>query len=121
MNSKSRSGLMIIAGGYLVYLGFKLMRDVINKDTGNSMVFMICAIFFMVVGALIAIYYVKNMLRLNAEESEAEEETKAEEKTEEIGTDDGTEGIEAVAEEQANRIVSDDEELPEQAAEEETE
>lgn len=120
MNSKSRSGLMIIAGGYLVYLGFKLMRDVINKDTGNFMLFMICAIFFMVVGALIAIYYVKNMLRLNAEETEAEEETETEGEIEEIGADDDAEGIEAVTEEQANTKVSDDEKLPEQAEEEET-
>jgi len=74
MNNKSRNGLMMIAGGYLVYLGIKLMRDVMNEDVSNSLIFLICAVFFMVVGALIVFYYVKNMIKLNAQESEAAEE-----------------------------------------------
>jgi|GEM_PF-1760494 len=74
MNNKSRNGLLMIAGGYLVYLGIKLMRDVMNEDVSNSLIFLICAVFFMVVGALIVFYYVKNMIKLNAQESEAAEE-----------------------------------------------
>lgn len=99
MNSKSRSGMMIIAGGYLVYLGVKLMRDVINDGVGNSLVFMICAVFFMVVGALVTIFYVKNMIKLNAEEAEETEEEETEE--EETQEEEHAKGIEAEAGEQA--------------------
>lgn len=84
MSNKSRSGLMVIAGGYLVYLGIKLMMDIVNGDVDSSPLIMICAIFFMAAGALAVIFYVRLMLKQNKADAEANEDTE-ENEAEDVG------------------------------------
>jgi len=76
---------MVIAGGYLVYLGVKLMMDIVNDKINSSPLIMICAIFFMAAGALAVIFYVRLMLKQNKADAEANEDAEEEnEDTEEI-------------------------------------
>jgi len=74
---------MVIAGGYLVYLGVKLMMDIVNDKINSSPLIMICAIFFMAAGALAVIFYVRLMLKQNKADAEANEDTEDTEDTEE--------------------------------------
>ncbi|MDL2295326.1 hypothetical protein LJC18_00715 [Lachnospiraceae bacterium OttesenSCG-928-E19] len=81
MNDKTRSSLMALAGGYLVYMGVKLVRDILQEKPDNAIFFMAFGILFAVIGAAAAFYYIKRVLKLNAQEkAEAElEEAEIEE------------------------------------------
>ena len=90
MNNKSRSGLMVIAGGYLVYLGFNLIKDVMKgAESGGSIWFAVAGGLFILIGAAAAIMNIKRLLaeRQEAEEiaeNEAEEQMETIEQSEEI-------------------------------------
>lgn len=88
MNKKSRSGFMIIAGGYLIYTGYQLMQDVLKNDPDNKMAFMIASILFMMVGVLTAIFYVRAMMKAEPEEDIAEEDSEDTEEENEAGAPD---------------------------------
>ena len=63
-NSKSRNVIMLVAGGYLFYLGIKIIREgfIEGGMTGKSRVLgLIIAVFFLVFGVGIAIRSIRHL------------------------------------------------------------
>lgn len=73
MNEKSRLVIRIVAGLYVDYTGFQIIRDVLVKRPGNMMLMMAAGIFFLVAGTLIVISSLKGMRKLSNEIQEAAE------------------------------------------------
>ena len=75
-------GLMLLAGFYLVYTGYKLCSNVLAGEEGASWGFMVAGIAFLVIGAGMLFVSGKNLLRKNkakkAEEVEEESEAQPE-------------------------------------------
>ena len=75
-------GLMLLAGFYLVYTGYKLWSNVLAGEEGASWGFMVAGIAFLVIGAGMLFVSGKNLLRKNkakkAEEVEEESEAQPE-------------------------------------------
>ena len=75
-NSKFKDGIRIAAGVYLIYLGVEIFRDgVLGKQMQGGMMAVgwICFIGFIAIGAGVAIYSLKDLFKLSAEERQAEE------------------------------------------------
>lgn len=70
--------LMCLAGIYLVYTGYKLCSNVINKVDGASWGFMIAGIAFLVAGAAMLIVGGKGVIRDDKEKKALEAAQKAE-------------------------------------------
>jgi len=94
VNKKSRSGFMVIAGGYLLYTGYQLMQNVLKNEPDHTVVFMIAGILFMVIGVLTIIYYVRAMMKAEPEEDMAEEDNEDTEEENEAGVPDKIEASE---------------------------
>lgn len=62
MNNRSRSGLMVIGSGYLVYIGFNLIKDVLSGASGGSMMFAVIGGIFMILGVGAAVYNIRILL-----------------------------------------------------------
>lgn len=69
-------GLMLLAGFYLVYTGYKLCSNVLAGEEGASWGFMVAGIAFLVIGAGMLFVSGKNLLRKNQAE-EVEEKSEA--------------------------------------------
>ena len=66
----------VIAGGYLIYLGVKLIRDglLTGSMQGNAKIIgIVASIAFIVFGALFAVHAIMFMSRISREEQEEEE------------------------------------------------
>lgn len=55
MPTKSRMMIRILAGGYLIYLGFDLMKGVLEGSSSNIMLFMLIGIAFIGIGLFLMI------------------------------------------------------------------
>ena len=87
MNNKSRSGLMVIACGYVVIIGFNLVKAVVSGVTGGSPLFAVAGGLFMLFGVVGAVINIKGLLAARKEteetaENEAEEEIETIEQSE---------------------------------------
>lgn len=104
-NSKFKDGIRIAAGVYLIYLGVEIFRDgVLGKQMQGGMMAVgwICFIGFIAIGAGVAIYSLKDLFKLSAEERQAEE-TENEDAAQEEGSQPAEENqIEDKAEETGN-------------------
>ena len=82
-NPGARSIIRVIAGGYLAYLGYKILRDgVIGGGMEGKMRILggLCSILFIAVGVAIALLALRGLSRARQEaEEEAEENAEAEE------------------------------------------
>lgn len=67
-------GLMLLAGFYLVYTGYKLCSNVLAGEEGASWGFMVAGIAFLVIGAGMLFVSGKNLLRRNQAKREAAEQ-----------------------------------------------
>lgn len=76
-NPRGAYTMWIIAGAYLVYLGYQLCMGVIND--GENAMFMAAAIAFFAIGAGLVIIGIRNLLRLDKEKKEEEAKQAAEE------------------------------------------
>ena len=131
MNNKTGYGLRIVLGGYLAYLGIRMLIQTINDRPANMMFMGVMAVLFAVVGIAYAVYSLKKVWEMKKEEMKspeddgsepdiyqeeaAEEEAKTEEKTSEVSaekvSDEKTEETpEAVSEGHAEEIENDYEE-----------
>ena len=93
MGNSGRTGLRIVCGGYLAYIGFNLFSSVIKSRPDNYILFLAVGGLFMILGTG---YTVKNVIELIQESKRAIEED-SEEDTEE----DPEEGTEKDAQENA--------------------
>lgn len=131
MNNKTGYGLRIVLGGYLAYLGIRMLIQTINDRPANMMFMGAMAVLFAVVGIAYAVYSLKKVWEMRKEEMKspeddgsesdiyqeeaAEEEAKTEEKTSEASaekvSDEKTEETpEAVSEGHIEEIENDYEE-----------
>ena len=94
MSAKNGLTLRIILGVYLAYQGIKLLGIPAQERPDNFILFAICGIVFIVIGAVFAVNAVKNYIRLT-KESEIHmvtyEQLKKEEADKEEGGDDSCE------------------------------
>lgn len=76
MNKKAWYTFRIVLGGYLAWLGIRMLIEMVNEKP-NNMVFM-CAmsVIFILIGSAYAVYYVKKMFDLKKEDRVIEEENK---------------------------------------------
>lgn len=76
MNKKAWYTFRIVLGGYLAWLGIRMLIEMVNEKP-NNMVFM-CAmsVIFILIGSAYAVYYVKKMFDLKKEDRGIEEENK---------------------------------------------
>ncbi len=113
--------IRIIVAAYLIYLGVKLIRDMLSgKEAENPTLFIIIGIAFIAISIFLIVYSVKGIARVQKEEAEAAEEearAQAEEKQkalEEAAASDGTvpEGGEADAPAESGSDAAAPEEIP---------
>ena len=96
LNRRGRNGLLVIAGGYLVYTGFNLIKDILEKSPENSVLFIGAGAIFMIIGVLTVIHYAKAMMKADKEEKAALEDSEGEEEPAEVtGEAEATKEIEA--------------------------
>ena len=65
--------LMILAGCYLVYTGYRLCASVISGAEDSGMVFLAAGGIFVVIGAVLLIMAIRNLAKAGAQKHELEE------------------------------------------------
>lgn len=91
MNNRTGYGLRIVLGGYLAYLGIRMLIQTVSEKPANMMFMGAMAVLFTVVGIAYVAYSVKKALELKKAEQEPEPETEtvAEEENAEQSAVDG--------------------------------
>lgn len=75
MNNRTGYGLRIVLGGYLAYLGIRMLIQTVSEKPANMMFMGAMAVLFTVVGIAYVAYSVKKALDLKKAEQEPEPET----------------------------------------------
>ena len=75
MNNRTGYGLRIVLGGYLAYLGIRMLIQTVSEKPANMMFMGAMAVLFTVVGIAYVAYSVKKALELKKAEQETEPET----------------------------------------------
>ena len=73
MNKKAWYTFRIVLGGYLAWLGIRMLIEMVNEKPNNMVVM---SVIFILIGLAYAIYYVKKMFDLKKEDHRIEEEDK---------------------------------------------
>lgn len=96
MNERGRITIRIIAGGYLIYLGIDLIRNVITGKPDSALLFGAVGALFLIVGAVVFVKSLRDYRKCQKAEYENTEEDESEVT---IGIEDDTkDGIEKKAE-----------------------
>lgn len=111
MNKKTGYAFRIVLGGYLAYLGIRILIQMANERPNNMVLMSVVAVIFTVIGGAYAIYSLKKVWDLRKEEMTG---TAEEAKEEMPGTDEGTE-------EEVTGTAEEAEEKPEENPKEKTE
>lgn len=113
MNKKAGYAFRIVLGGYLAWLGIRMLIQLYNERPSNMVFMGIMSVIFTVIGGGYAIYSLKKVLELKKEEmGMTGEESAAQEETPEV--------IEVSDEKQTEVIEVSDEEQTEKADVQET-
>ena len=75
MNNRTGYGLRIVLGGYLAYLGIRMLIQTVSEKPANMMFMGAMAVLFTVVGIAYVAYSVKKALELKKAEQEPEQES----------------------------------------------
>lgn len=75
MNNRTGYGLRIVLGGYLAYLGIRMLIQTVSEKPANMMFMGAMAVLFTVVGIAYVAYSVKKALELKKAEQETEQES----------------------------------------------
>lgn len=113
MNEKSWITLRIIAGGYLAYLGFNLLKNVIAGKPENSLIFIICGVLFLVIGLGYLVKAIKQYRAYEEPVYEEDEDTENENIESEDAEEDIDEEAEASVEDEETEASVEDEEVKE--------
>ena len=92
MQTKGRIMLMVIAGGYLAYLGGGLVSDAMKERPENYILYTVVGVLFLVIGAACCLFNLKKYIKHEyrdpfkdaIEEEEAEEDAQASEMDAEV-------------------------------------
>ncbi|MGI6011932.1 MAG: hypothetical protein ACOX8H_10625 [Ruminococcus sp.] len=96
--------LRTIAGAYLIYLSYRILESVAKGETGGHTVpVSVAAVIFIILGAVLVIFGVRGLVRMQKEGQQEAEEEDAEQ----------TEAIEETAEEETAREEDSEPETPE--------
>ncbi|MEG0793303.1 MAG: hypothetical protein RR399_05730 [Lachnospiraceae bacterium] len=105
MNEKTRNMIQVLAGGYLIYLGGSLCKNVLESRPNNYILYILAGVFFVIVGGVLIIMNLKLMkdsskqdIDIDADEETTDEETIDEETADEEITDTETTDTETVEE-----------------------
>lgn len=112
MNKKAGYAFRIVLGGYLAWLGIRMLIQLYNERPSNMVFMGIMSVIFTVIGGGYAIYSLKKVLELKKEEMGMTGEESAQEETPEV--------IEVSDEKQTEVIKVSDEEQTEKADVQET-
>lgn len=63
MNNKSRDIIRIILGGWLVYLGIRILIQVIQNEPSDQMIMAVLAVLFIIIGGGYAAFSVRSFVR----------------------------------------------------------
>lgn len=82
MQTKGRIMLMVIAGGYLAYLGGGLVSDAMKERPENYILYTVVGVLFLVIGAACCLFNLKKYIKHEYRDpfKDAIEEEEAEEK-----------------------------------------
>ena len=91
MNNRTGYGLRIVLGGYLAYLGIRILIQTVNERPANMMFMGAIAVLFTMAGIAYAVYSVKKVWELKKAEKEPgpESEPAADEEKVEQSAPDG--------------------------------
>lgn len=82
MNGKTGYAFRIVLGGYLAYLGIRMLIQMADERPGNMVFMSVMAVIFIVIGGGYAVYSLKKVWEIRKEEkgmaAAAEEETEPE-------------------------------------------
>lgn len=112
MNKKAGYAFRIVLGGYLAWLGIRMLIQLYNERPSNMVFMGIMSVIFTVIGSGYAIYSLKKVLELKKEEMGMAGDESAQEETPEV--------IEVSDGKQTEVIEVSDEEQPEKADVQET-
>lgn len=77
MNEKTHASLLALAGGYIIYLAYEILRDHLNGVGGMSDAVAILSITGMVIGGLLVLYYAWRVYQRSKKPEEPREDEKA--------------------------------------------
>lgn len=75
--NNSRSIFWVIGGGYLVYIGYTLVKGFIDKQEGSNIGFCLSGVLFILIGGYLCFIAIREYMRIEKEKKEAEEEARA--------------------------------------------
>lgn len=81
MNKKASFALRIVLGGYLAWLGIRILLEINEKKPSNTLFMGIMAVVFIIIGGAYAIFSVRQVLKIRKDEMGINENT-AENKSE---------------------------------------
>ena len=64
MNKKAWYTFRIVLGGYLAWLGIRMLIEMVNEKPNNMVFMCVMSVIFILIGLAYAIYYVKKTLYL---------------------------------------------------------
>lgn len=117
MNKKTGYAFRVVLGGYLAYLGIRILIQMTNERPNNMVLMSVVAVIFTVIGGVYAIFSLKKVWDLRKEETAGTDEEAEEEITR---TDEGTEE-KAEEKSEENPKEKAEEKLPETTKEEQEE
>ena len=68
MNKKAWYTFRIVLGGYLAWLGIRMLIEMVNEKPNNMVFMCVMSVIFILIGLAYAIYYVKKMFDLKKED-----------------------------------------------------
>ena len=63
MNDRTRTTLRFLAGSYLAYTGFNLIKNILGERPDNMIAFMIVGVLFLVAGLVLALHSLKHFIQ----------------------------------------------------------
>lgn len=55
--------LRLIAGGYLAYLAFGLLKEYVKPGSGGQLIQIVCGVLFLAVGAVLAVWALRKLIK----------------------------------------------------------
>ena len=112
-NEKFSYILRTVAGAYLCYLSYSILRAVMNGETGgHSVLVSVCAVAFIIIGVILMVWGVRGMKMVSKQQAEeaAQAEEVQEEETVETLEEQTAEALEdSAAEKQEEQTAQDGE------------
>ena len=124
LNRKAGYAFRIVLGGYLAYIGIRILRQMVDNRPSNLVFMSVMAVIFAVIGSAYAIYSLQKVWDMRKEEM-TDTDTKADEELADVGVRPDTDvrpiDIKSLEEKPKEKPPEDPEEKPAGNEEEKTE